>query len=115
MTSREWLNTIMKAQDTHPAMEKLIIKYGEMLLEENQTVVDGSDLNVTVNSLPPSDPEIKDIITISSANEFTADQWKEAYMLGSENTEINNNKRTVLSAEHALREYRRKRDGYVGI
>lgn len=50
-----------------------------------------------------------------SDKEFTADQWKEAYMLGSENTEINNNKRTVLSAEHALKEYRRKRDGCVGI
>lgn len=50
MTSREWLNTIIKAQDVHPAMEKLIIKYGEMLLEENQTVIDGSDLKFTASS-----------------------------------------------------------------
>lgn len=47
MTSKEWLNTILRADGVDPAMEKLIIKYGEMLLEENQTTVDGSDLKFT--------------------------------------------------------------------
>ena len=34
MTAKEWLGVIMKAKDVNPAMEKLIIKYGEMLIAE---------------------------------------------------------------------------------
>ena len=34
MTSKEWLNIIMQAKDTPKGMDKLIEKYGEMVLDE---------------------------------------------------------------------------------
>ncbi len=34
MKANEWLDVIMKAEDVNPAMRKLIVKYGEMLLSE---------------------------------------------------------------------------------
>ena len=34
MTAKEWLNTIQQAADYNHAMTPLIVKYGEMLVEE---------------------------------------------------------------------------------
>lgn len=36
MTAKEWLDTMKQAADYNPAMTKLIVKYGEMLLEEQK-------------------------------------------------------------------------------
>lgn len=44
MTANEWLGVIMKAKDVNPAMEKLIRKYGEMLLSESYTSVSNKDV-----------------------------------------------------------------------
>ncbi|MFA9221831.1 MAG: hypothetical protein ACEQSL_11640, partial [Sediminibacterium sp.] len=36
MTAKEWLETMKQAQDYNHAMTPLIVKYGEMLLEEQK-------------------------------------------------------------------------------
>jgi hypothetical protein len=38
MNANEWLGVIQKASDFPKGMEKLIIKYGQMLLIENKTI-----------------------------------------------------------------------------
>lgn len=39
MTANEWLGVMMQAQDFPEGMEKLIIKYGEMLIAEHESKI----------------------------------------------------------------------------
>ena len=39
MTANEWLGVMKQAQDFPKGMEKLIIKYGEMLIDEHESKV----------------------------------------------------------------------------
>ena len=39
MTANEWLGVMQKAQDFPKGMEKLIVKYGEMLIAEHESKV----------------------------------------------------------------------------
>ena len=43
MTASEWLGVMQKAQDFPKGMEKLIIKYGEMLIEEHKLLSNKCD------------------------------------------------------------------------
>lgn len=44
MTAKEWLGVMQKAQDFPEGMERLIEKYGEMLLKEQMQVNKNCDL-----------------------------------------------------------------------
>ena len=39
MTANEWLGVMKQAQDFPKGMEKLIVKYGEMLIAEHESKV----------------------------------------------------------------------------
>ena len=49
MTSSEWLGVMKQAQDFPKGMEKLIIKYGEMLIEEHESKFKKLNIHDVVN------------------------------------------------------------------
>lgn len=54
MTAKEWLDVMKQAADYNPAMTKLIEKYGEMLLEE-QNVANKNFIKLDGSGSLPTD------------------------------------------------------------
>lgn len=52
MTANEWLEVMKQAQDFPKGMEKLIVKYGEMLIEEHESKVKKLTIPDVMLSLP---------------------------------------------------------------
>ena len=55
MTANEWLEVMKQAQDFPKGMEKLIIKYGEMLIAEHESKVKKSTIPDVMKSLPTTE------------------------------------------------------------
>ena len=53
MTAKEWLEVIKEADNCPVGMDKLIIKYGEMLLEENcmKEKLTGDEISFIIDAL----------------------------------------------------------------
>jgi len=50
MTANEWLGVMKQAQDFPKGMEKLIVKYGEMLIAEHESKVKKLTIPVVSNN-----------------------------------------------------------------
>ena len=75
MTANEWLEVMKQAQDFPKGMEKLILKYGEMLIKEHDSKVKKLNIPAVIKSLPEYNEILYHAKTLS--NEQFREYWND--------------------------------------
>lgn len=71
----EWLEVMKQAQDFPKGMEKLILKYGEMLIKEHDSKVKKLNIPAVIKSLPEYNEILYHAKTLS--NEQFREYWND--------------------------------------